>query len=65
VFRLLTPKIGYADLDRLDNAQVDAMFEAFKATDAIVMDMRGYPHATAWSIAPRLTEKAGDRRCAV
>jgi C-terminal processing protease CtpA/Prc len=59
VFRLLTPKIGYADLDRLDNAQVDAMFEAFKATDAIVMDMRGYPHATAWSIAPRLTEKQG------
>jgi C-terminal processing protease CtpA/Prc len=55
-FRLLTPKIGYVDLDRLTNAQVDEMFEAFKATEAIVMDMRGYPHATAWSIAPRLTE---------
>ena len=56
-FRLLTPKIGYVDLDRLTNAQVDAMFEAFKATDAIIMDMRGYPQGTAWSIAPRLTEK--------
>jgi C-terminal processing protease CtpA/Prc len=56
-FRLLTSKIGYVDLDRLTNAQVDAMFEAFKATEAIVMDMRGYPLGTAWSIAPRLTEK--------
>jgi hypothetical protein len=45
------------DLDRLTNAEVDAMFEAFKGTDAIIMDMRGYPRETAWSIAPRLTEK--------
>ncbi len=59
VFHLLTAKIGYVDLDRLTNAHVDAMFEAFEGTDAIVMDMRGYPHATAWSIAPRLTEKQG------
>jgi C-terminal processing protease CtpA/Prc len=56
-FKLLTPKIGYVDLDRLTKAEVDAMFEAFKATDAIIMDMRGYPRETAWSIAPRLTEK--------
>src|SRR5262249_11218398 len=57
VFRLLSPKIGYVDLERLTNAQVDEMFEKFKDTDAIVMDMRGYPQGTAWSIAPRLSEK--------
>jgi len=57
VFRLLSPKIGYVDLERLTNAQVNEMFEKFKDTDAIVMDMRGYPQGTAWSIAPRLTEK--------
>ena len=58
-FRLLTPKIGYVDLEKLTNAQVDKMFDAFKGTDAIVMDMRGYPQGTAWSIAPRLAEKPG------
>ena len=57
IFHLLTPKIGYVDLERLTNAQVDAMFAAFKDTDGIVMDMRGYPQGTAWSIAPRLAEK--------
>ncbi len=59
IYRLLTPKIGYVDLERLANADVDAMFEKFKDTDAIIMDMRGYPQGTAWSIAPRLAEKQG------
>ena len=43
VFRLATPKIGYADLDRLTRDQVDSMFELFKKTDGIILDMRGYP----------------------
>jgi C-terminal processing protease CtpA/Prc len=58
-FRLLTPKIGYVDLEKLTNSQVDAMFDLFRDTDAIVMDMRGYPQGTAWSVAPRLAEKPG------
>jgi len=58
-FHLLSPKIGYVDLEKLTNAQVDAMFEMFQDTDAIVMDMRGYPQGTAWSVAPRLAEKQG------
>ena len=57
VFRTITPKIGYVDLERLSNAQVDQMFDKFKDTDAIIMDMRGYPQGTAWNIAPRLAEK--------
>ena len=56
-FRLLNPKVGYVDLERLPNAQVDAMFDAFQNTEAIIMDMRGYPQGTAWSIAPRLAVK--------
>ena len=38
-------------------AAVDDMFERFKETRAIIFDMRGYPHGTAWAIAPRLTER--------
>jgi len=56
-FRLITPRIGYVDLERLANGQVDAMFEKFKETEAIILDMRAYPQGTAWSIAPRLAEK--------
>jgi C-terminal processing protease CtpA/Prc len=56
VYRLLDARTGYADLERLTNADVNAMFEMFRNTDAIVLDMRGYPQGTAWSIAPRLTD---------
>jgi C-terminal processing protease CtpA/Prc len=58
MMRFLNPDIGYVDLDRLDAASVDDMFEMFKNTKAIVFDMRGYPNGTAWSIAPRLTNKS-------
>ena len=57
VYRLLDGGIGYADLDRLEMKDVDAMFEAFKDAPAIVFDMRGYPHGTAWTIAPRINVK--------
>jgi C-terminal processing protease CtpA/Prc len=53
-FRVLGDDIGYAHLGRLTPAQVDAMFEAFGSTRAIVFDLRNYPQGTAWSIAPRL-----------
>lgn len=58
IFYSITPKIGYVDLARLSNAQVDAMFEKFVDTDAIVLDMRGYQQGTSPSIASRLSEKA-------
>jgi hypothetical protein len=58
-YRLLAPDVGYADLDRLENADVDAMFAAFEATQAIVFDMRGYPHQTAASIASRINVRGG------
>jgi C-terminal processing protease CtpA/Prc len=34
------------------------MFDMFSNTDAIIMDMRGYPRATARAIAGRLTQQS-------
>ena len=57
VYRIVDGNIGYADLERLEVAQVPAMFEAFRGTNGIVFDMRGYPRGTAWSIAPRINTR--------
>jgi C-terminal processing protease CtpA/Prc len=57
VLRILPGNIGYADLDRLEGSMVDSMFRMFRNTRAIIFDMRGYPKGTAWTIAPRLTER--------
>jgi len=59
ILKVLPGNIGYADLDRLPVAWVDDMFERFKDTKAIIFDIRGYPHGTAWAIAPRLTDRSG------
>lgn len=56
-FRVLPGNIGYANLDILESEDTDKMFAALQDTRAIIFDMRGYPHGTAWSVAPRLTEK--------
>ena len=53
-YRVLPSGLGYIDLTRLEVADVPAAFEALAATPGIVMDMRGYPRGTAWSVAPRL-----------
>jgi len=57
VMQVLLSGYGYVDLDRLQAGEVDKMFETIKATPAVIFDMRGYPNGTAWSIAPRLTDK--------
>ncbi|HEU4871208.1 MAG TPA: S41 family peptidase [Pyrinomonadaceae bacterium] len=57
VIQVLPSGYGYADLARLQVGDVDKMFETIKNTRAVIFDMRGYPNGTAWSIAPRLTEK--------
>lgn len=61
IVRILPGNIGYADLDRLQPEDVDAMFERLMDTRAIVFDMRGYPNGTAWPIAPRLNVKGATR----
>jgi len=57
MLRWLPDSIGYADLDRLPVTMVDSMFELFRHARGIIFDMRGYPLGTAWSIAPRLTDR--------
>ncbi len=52
--RILPGNLGYVDLTRLSQTEVDAMFERVKDTRALIFDMRGYPQGTAWSIAPRI-----------
>ena len=55
VMKLLPGNVGYADLSLLTPAMTDSMFELFKNTKGIILDDRGYPQGTAWSIAPRLS----------
>lgn len=57
VMKLLPGNIGYVDLSRLPVSMVDSMFTLFSHTVAIIFDDRGYPQGTAWSIAPRLTDR--------
>ncbi len=57
VIQVLPSGFGYVDLDRLQVGEIDKMFETIKGTPALILDMRGYPNGTAWSIAPRLTDK--------
>lgn len=57
VMQVLPSGFGYVDLDRLQVGEIDKMFETVKSTPALILDMRGYPNGTAWSIAPRLTDK--------
>lgn len=59
VRKLADGRVGYADLSYLTPADVPAMFETFADTDAIVVDMRGYPNGTAWTIAPYLDQHPG------
>jgi hypothetical protein len=53
---VLRGNVGYVDLDRLEKDDVNRMFETIKDTRAVIFDMRGYPHDTAWTIAPRLSK---------
>jgi C-terminal processing protease CtpA/Prc len=57
IIQVLPSGFGYVDLARLPAGDVDKMFETIKNTPAVIFDMRGYPNGTAWSIAPRLSEK--------
>ena len=57
VVSILSSDFAYVDLDRLQGNEVDQMFETIKNAPAVIFDMRGFPNGTAWSIAPRLTDK--------
>jgi C-terminal processing protease CtpA/Prc len=54
---ILPGNVGYADLQRLNVAEVGATLKRFASTRAIVFDLRGYPRGTAWALAPHFTPK--------
>ncbi len=56
-WKRLRPRVGYADLTRLQPDQVDSMLEELRDTDALVLDLRGYPNGTAWPLAARLNAR--------
>jgi C-terminal processing protease CtpA/Prc len=55
-YGVLPSGFGYIDLQRLAYADVDAALDAVMGAPALILDMRGYPKGTAWSIAPRLVK---------
>jgi C-terminal processing protease CtpA/Prc len=57
---MLPSGYGYIDLERLQDADVDAALTAVFDAPAIIFDIRGYPYSTAgFRIAPRLIK--GDK----
>jgi len=52
--RMATERIGYADLERIELSDLDAMFEKFRHATAIVFDLRGHPRDLALAIGARL-----------
>ena len=55
---VLAGNVGYMDLDRLQPADVEAAIQRLRPTRAIIMDMRGYPHGTAGTIAAHITPRS-------
>jgi C-terminal processing protease CtpA/Prc len=54
VVQVLPGNVGYFDLARLNAADTNAAMRRVAATRALVLDLRGYPHGTAWTICPHL-----------
>ena len=59
--RILPGNIGYADLQKLEPSQVDALLEKVMNCPQLILDMRGYPKGVAWLLAPRLNVKRAER----
>src|SRR5262249_42024665 len=57
VFEALPGNLGYVDLTRLEQPQIDPMLEELKDTTAIIFDLRGYPRGTFFLLGPRLNVK--------
>gem|GEM_PF-3391580 len=55
--RVLPGNIGYADLERVNAADIDGMFEKFRETKGIIFDGRGAGRDTAAQIASRLAQE--------
>ena len=59
VYGILPSGHGYMDLERLEEEQVAAAFDAVAAAPGLIFDLRGYSNATLPSIGPRLGDGNG------
>lgn len=50
-YRKLPTGVGYVDLTRLRQEEVDEALDSVWESPAVIFDMRGYPNGTAWPIA--------------
>ncbi|NUM81214.1 hypothetical protein HUU42_10445 [bacterium] len=57
VFGILPEGFGYIDLERLTVDQIDTAMNTIRNTPGVILDMRGYPQGTAWSLAPRFAKR--------
>lgn len=53
IWRKIDPRTGYIDLVRLPAEQADKALDELLDTDALILDMRGYPKGSAWTLSPR------------
>ena len=53
-WRRLQPRIGYTDLNYLQFGEVNEMLADLADTDALVLDMRGYPNGVFWILGAQL-----------
>ena len=56
-WKQLPNKIGYVNMMLLTVTEVPQMLEALRDTRALVLDLRGYPNGTFFTLAPRLNKK--------
>lgn len=54
VYHLIDDDIGYIDLERLTPTDAERAIDELINTRALILDLRGYPQGTAWTLAPRL-----------
>lgn len=57
IMEVMPGNIAYVDLDRLQEADMEAMFNMMQKTGALVLDMRGYPLFSGRQLAARLNVK--------
>ena len=56
----IAPGVGYADLRLLQIHEVEPMLEELGDTDALILDLRGYPNGTGWVLAHFLNVRGAE-----
>jgi C-terminal processing protease CtpA/Prc len=57
VWRMLEGDVGYINLEELAPPDADRALDELIEARALILDLRGYPQGTAWTLAPRLARR--------